>query len=324
MARLRAFALDSAPYRAQRWGARMERVELPSFAKINWILRVLGRRSDGLHEVATVMQTVTLHDTLVFTLADDDRVEIECDHPGVPADEGNLIYKAAQALRVRCGVRRGVRVRLAKRIPVGGGLGGGSSNAAAALLALARLWQLPVRREELAEIGAALGADVPFFFFGGTALATGTGTAIEPLKEIDAPWLLIVAPPVAVSTARAYAALNAPPLTNGKLGNILSVSRKIEMPEWQTFLRNDFEPTVRRSYPEVERAYAALQRAGARAVVLSGSGASVVGIFDTERDRARAAARILSEAVGDVIACAALGRAEYSRKLGECAALLHG
>ncbi|MER3428344.1 MAG: 4-(cytidine 5'-diphospho)-2-C-methyl-D-erythritol kinase [Pyrinomonas sp.] len=301
----------------------MERVELPSFAKINWTLRVLGRRSDGLHEIITIMQTVSLHDTLIFTRARDDRIEIECDRADVPTDEGNLIYKAAQALRERCRVRCGVHVRLAKRIPIGGGLGGGSSNAAMTLLALARLWQLPVGRDDLLKIGAALGADVPFFFFGGTARGAGTGTEIEPLKEIDAPCLLIVAPPVAVSTARAYALLNAPPLTNEKGENILAVSRKIEKLEWQAFLRNDFEPTVRRSYPEVERAYVALQRAGASATFMSGSGASVVGIFDTERDRARASTRIVREAIGEVFLCSTLGRAEYRRRLGECAALLY-
>ncbi|HYY55978.1 MAG TPA: 4-(cytidine 5'-diphospho)-2-C-methyl-D-erythritol kinase, partial [Pyrinomonadaceae bacterium] len=142
---------------------------LPSFAKINWTLRVLGRRPDDYHELHTVFQTITLHDRLRLTVRDDGRIVIYCDAPEIPVDEHNLVYRAAAALREKYGVRRGVTVELEKLIPAGGGLGGGSSNAAVALIGLAHLWRVETTASELAQMGALLGADVPFFFKGGTA-----------------------------------------------------------------------------------------------------------------------------------------------------------
>jgi len=135
---------------------------LPAFAKINWTLRVTGRRPDGYHELRTIFQTVALHDRLTFASRRDERLQLSCDAPGIPVDENNLIHRAAIALRLRHGVSRGASIHLEKRIPAGGGLGGGSSDAAIALLGLAHLWRVETDRRELSEIGAGLGADVPF------------------------------------------------------------------------------------------------------------------------------------------------------------------
>jgi 4-diphosphocytidyl-2-C-methyl-D-erythritol kinase len=151
---------------------------LPSFAKINWLLRVLGRRADGFHELCTVFQTVSLCDRLTFE--ENARFSLTCDDERIACDETNLIRRAAEALKKEFGVRAGARIHLEKRIPAPGGLGGGSSNAATALLGLAALWQLPVDRAGLHRLAAALGSDVPFFLCGGTAWATGRGTEIHP------------------------------------------------------------------------------------------------------------------------------------------------
>ena len=178
-----------------------EIITLPAFAKINLGLRVLGRRADGYHEIRTVFQTVTLHDTLTFEPAPGGLLELACTDPTIPTDESNLILRAASLLRERYGVSRGARTRLEKSIPAGGGLGGGSSDAAAALLALNRLWNLGAGARELSELGARVGADVPFFLTGGTALGTGTGADVEPLEDAPKMPLVIVTPGVRVATA---------------------------------------------------------------------------------------------------------------------------
>lgn len=297
---------------------------LPSFAKINWTLHVLGRRLDDYHELQTVFQTVTLRDRLRFTLRQDSRIEIVCDVPGIPLDESNLIYRAALALRKQHGIERGVTVELEKRIPSGGGLGGGSSNAAVALMALAHLWRIETAGRELAEMGASLGADVPFFFMGGTALGAGLGTKVSPLADVKNLPLLIVAPNVKVLTAEAYKLLNAPALTKTKGDIILSSSRAdAQIPDSVPYrLHNDFERVVLRLEPEIERAKNALMAAGARASLLAGSGSSVFGLFENSESRERAAQRLIGEKGWHVFSCSTLNRAAYLEALGPAARFL--
>ncbi|HEX8853657.1 MAG TPA: 4-(cytidine 5'-diphospho)-2-C-methyl-D-erythritol kinase, partial [Pyrinomonadaceae bacterium] len=201
------------------------RFQLHAYAKINLSLRVLGRREDGYHEIRTLFQTITLHDTLEFEPLDAPQLEFTCDAHDIPTDESNLVLRAALALREHFGVTHGARIRLDKRIPAQGGLGGGSSDAAVALVGLAHLWRLQTNGAELASIGARLGADVPFFLRGGTALGTGLGTEIAPLDDVAQRALVVVAPGVGVSTAKAYKALNAPALTKQDSAVILHVSR---------------------------------------------------------------------------------------------------
>lgn len=297
---------------------------LPSFAKINWALYVLGRRADDYHELRTIFQTVTLHDRLHLTPSADERIEIRCDEPSIPVDESNLIYKAALALRELYGKRQGVRISLEKRIPAGGGLGGGSSNAAIALLGLARLWRIETTRSELSELGASLGADVPFFFTGGTAEGKGLGTQISPLADVAETHLLIVTPGVKVLTAEAYKALSAPALTKANGDIMLSISRAdAQFPGFVPYhLHNDFERVVLRLEPEIERAKKALGLAGARATLLAGSGASVFGVFDNREAQARAAVLLESERGWRVFSCKTLGRDGYIKALGTCGELL--
>jgi 4-diphosphocytidyl-2-C-methyl-D-erythritol kinase len=295
------------------------RFTLPSFAKINLSLRVLGRRADGYHELHTVFQTISLHDELTFSARDDARIELTCDAPaGIPCDETNLVHRAAVALRERYGVSRGASVELRKKIPAGGGLGGGSSNAAVALVGLARLWEIETERQSLARLGATLGADVPFFLTGGTALGTGRGTDIYPLADAPQKYLLLITPGINVSTAEAYKALNAPALTKPLSPVNLTVSRmQAEISgSLHAVLENDFERVVYRLYPETRRARSSLVTAGASNVLLSGSGASVFALFDSLDERERAQASLHVEAGWQVFACTTLARAIYEEAFG--------
>jgi len=297
---------------------------LPSFAKINLTLRVLGRRDDGYHEINTVFQSVTLRDKLTFNALDDERFELVCDAPDIPSDETNLVHRAAVALRECFGVKRGARVKLEKIIPAGGGLGGGSSNAAVALLGLARLWEINTDRRSLAEIGASLGADVPFFLTGGTALGTGRGTDIHPLADLALKYFLLVTPKVKVSTVEAYKSLNAPALTKAVSPVNLTVSRlQAEISgSLHEVLINDFERVVFHRYPEIERARESLAAAGASGSLLSGSGSSVYGLFDSLEHCARVRAALVVASGWQVFPCTTLSRQAYREAFGACAKLL--
>ena len=288
-------------------------LKLPSFAKINWTLRVLGKRPDGYHEVATLLQTVSLCDELTFERRDDGEISLTCDHPEIPLDESNLIIKAARALPAR----RGVAINLVKRIPTRAGLGGASSNAAATLLALNRLWRLDLENTDLRQIGSGLGADVPFFFVGGTATATGTGTDVFAVPDLPRKWLLVVTPNVSVSTATAYAALKAGSLTTQESIPILSSSfaEPFSGDSSQWVLHNDFEGVIFEMEPEIRRAKKALLDAGARGALLAGSGSSVFGIFTDEAARDRALADLRCEAEWRVFACHTLSRSEYCQAI---------
>jgi 4-diphosphocytidyl-2-C-methyl-D-erythritol kinase len=283
-------------------------LKLPSFAKINLILRILGRRPDGYHEVATVLQSISLCDELVFETRGDDRIVLTCDDPDIPVDENNLIVRAALALRAK----RGVDIRVEKKIPPKGGLGGGSSNAAITLLALNRLWRLK-REGDLRRIAAQLGADVPFFLSGGTAIGTGTGAQLDEARDVPKQWLLIVTPNVSVATATAYAALNAPSLTSSDSVSILSSSfaEPFSSDSSQWPLHNDFEGVIFEREPEIRRAQEALLAAGAQNALLAGSGSSVFGIFNNAAARDQALDNLRSEIGWRVFACHTLSRSEY-------------
>jgi 4-diphosphocytidyl-2-C-methyl-D-erythritol kinase len=301
--------------------SREEHFSLPSYAKINLSLRVLGKRPDGYHELRTIFQTITLADRLTFRALDSKRIELECDAPDVPGDETNLVVRAARLLSERFHVERGAAINLEKSIPAGGGLGGGSSNAAVALVGLARLWNIETGRDELSKLGASLGADVPFFFTGGPALGTGRGTEIAPLADASRASLIVITPRVRISTAEAYKALNAPALTKNFAPVNLLVSREESkfFDSLHASLVNDFESAIFQQQPEIERARNALLDAGARAALLSGSGSSVFGVFENLGEVERARARLRIEDGWRVFVCDTLSRAEYQNSFGECA-----
>jgi 4-diphosphocytidyl-2-C-methyl-D-erythritol kinase len=297
---------------------------LPSFAKINCGLRILGKRPDGYHEIKTVLQTVSLHDTLRFATASDSEILLSCDDPLIPTNHNNLIVRAAIALRDRYGVRAGVHMHLEKRIPVQGGLGGGSSNAAVTLLGLAHLWKVRAKVSELVKLAAELGSDVPFFLSGGRALGTGTGTIISSLPDRQPQHLLIVAPNTSVATAEAYKALNSAALTTRNSDPILAISRgSTNSSDWDQWpvtedLENDFEQVIFDIEPEIGRVKKSLLQAGARSALLAGSGSSVFGIFDNREAQQRALEQIRAESSWRMFPCATLSREEYIRAMGSC------
>lgn len=289
---------------------------LPSFAKINWTLRVLGKRGDGFHELFTVFQTVSLSDTLHFVEAD--TIKLTCDDTSIPTDEGNLIVKAAEAMRAAFGVKTGAAIHLEKRIPSPGGLGGGSSNGAVALIGLNRLWNLDLPLYDLHSIGAELGSDVPFFLYGGTAMGTGRGELIEPIDDIAAENMLIVTPPIAVSTAEAFFGLNASALTIEEGHRILPVCRSeaLTLDPRRTALINDFEGMVFSAHPEIGWAKTALLELGAVNAAMSGSGASVFAIFDNIETRQTAIKALDHRSTWRKFAVATISRHEYRDAFG--------
>lgn len=313
---------------------RQNALSLPSFAKINWSLEILGRRTDGYHEIRTLLQTISLHDDLHFELTDDGTVSLSCDDPNLPTDHGNLVVRAANALKPlkqRQLIAGGARIRLEKRIPSQAGLGGASSNAAISLLALSHLWRLEVTAAKLLEIAATLGADVPFFLLGGTARATGTGTTVSSIPEdVDnaaeagetaCRHLIVITPNAGVSTVAAYAAVNSRALTTENADTILSVSRGGAESRYSQLwppdsLKNDFESVIFDSEPEIRRAKETLLQAGALGALLAGSGSSVFGIFADRKDQQRAVSEMKLEAGWRIFPCVTVSRNEYVQAIG--------
>ena len=308
-------------------------LSLPSFAKINWSLQILGKRPDGYHEVRTLLQTISLHDDLHFELSSDSVISLSCDQPEIPTGNENLIVRAAHALREYNQVNQGARITLKKRIPTMAGLGGASSNAAVTLLALTHLWTLKAAPSVLLSIGASLGADVPFFLFGGCALATGIGATVASLpdhRNNEVQHLVVITPNAGVSTAKAYAALGSASLTTTNADPILSSSHNeadssYSRPwplhhEWDSVLldefENDFESVIFDIEPEIRRTKETLLQAGALGALLAGSGSSVFGIFADRKDQQRAVEEIKLEPGWRIFPCVTVSRDEYLGAVG--------
>ena len=256
---------------------------LPSFAKINLGLKVRSRRADGFHDICTIFQTISLCDTITFEPAD--QISLQCLDKTVPTDERNLIIRAGRLLKERFSISKGANIYLDKVIPSPGGLGGGSSNAVVALLALNKLWSIGASIDELHGIAAMLGSDVPFFLYGGTAIGTGRGTDVEPVGDIEVSNILVVTPNISVSTAEAFASLDPRHLTSGESERILLNCRfRAEQGGFADFdLDNDFEKTVFAAHSEIGDVKDRLLELGAVRAAMSGSGASVFGILTTQR-----------------------------------------
>jgi len=237
-------------------------------AKLNLFLHVVGRRGDGYHLLQTLFRFIDLSDTLRFILREDGGVHRTSSLDGVPEDQ-DLCVRAARLLQKECGCPLGVDIAVEKRIPMGGGLGGGSSDAATTLLALNKLWKLGLTRERLMQLGLQLGADVPVFIFGENAFAEGVGEQLQAYPQPDA-WFVVLFPPVHVPTAQIFAR---PELTRD------TISLKIR--DLSTHrLRNDLQPVVCKLYPEVERHLAWLGQFAP--AMMTGSGACVFAGFGDE------------------------------------------
>ncbi len=254
-----------------------------SYAKINITLDVLGRRADGYHELATIMQTVDLYDTLCLSKTTDNRVHIACTQPELNTED-NLAVRAAEAVRRTLSLTQGVLIELHKRIPTAAGLGGGSSNAAAVLLALQHWWQLQISPTELLTLAASLGSDVPFFLQGGLALCEGRGERITQLPQhwpTSLRWLLLLKPAIGVSTASVFRALSPDDYTDGSFSQAARTALHTRGELLPAYLHNALERGVLAHYPEVALAREAMLQAGAPLVRLSGSGPTLFAPFNT-------------------------------------------
>ncbi|MGH9676859.1 MAG: 4-(cytidine 5'-diphospho)-2-C-methyl-D-erythritol kinase [Candidatus Acidiferrum sp.] len=296
----------------------MREVRIPAFAKINLRLEVLGKRSDGYHELRTIFQSVSLHDDLRLRISP---------HPGISLSiqgnaklskepfQKNLVYRAVDALRHELKIRSGAEIELKKTIPAGRGLGGGSSDAAAALLGYLRLTRTSMPMPALLEIASSLGADVPFFLFGGRALGISRGDELYPLPDAPKFSLLIVSPrDVHVPTLDAYRWLNARPLT---LTNPAAASKlwKFCALCWSaqgSGLSNDFERPVFRRHPRLAKIKRALLQRGAAEASLAGSGSAVFGVFPSPAMARRAAVGFQGE---QTFVCETLSRDRYLHRM---------
>ncbi len=265
------------------------RVRVP--AKINLHLEVLGRRADGFHELRTLLQSVDLFDEIAAEAAPDGILELEVEPSGaVGADDDNLVLKAARSLWEATGVRPGAHLRLRKGIPVGGGLGGGSADAAAVLVLLDRLWGLGLDKGRLGEVAAALGSDVPFFLHGGLALGTGRGEEVYELPDLGELGLLLALPRVAVSTAEVYRGLDARLTWKTFDSSVYAFTAgRTESLPWRE-LHNDLQPVVVAGWREVAEALAGLSRCGGLHAAVTGSGSAVFALFADSGTAQKAAA----------------------------------
>ncbi len=262
-----------------RYSRILRAMTLRAYAKINLGLQILGKRADGYHDIETVFHQVNLYDEIELSL-NDNGIRFHCDVREVPADDSNLCVKAALLLRDVTGIPGNADIVLRKRIPLGAGLGGSSADAAVVLKGLRKLWSLEISDAELRTLSASLGSDVPFFIDGGTAYATGRGEQLESI-EVEVPyWILVVTPPIHISTAWAYG--NVRLNTHLRRENLKAlVTEKMREPRvLVNRLRNDFEPLIFRDYPEVMRLKETVVRGGADVALMSGSGSSVFGLFN--------------------------------------------
>ena len=293
----------------------MRSVSLPAFAKINLDLRVLGTRPDGFHDLKTVFQSLALFDNVTVT-ARRGPFTVTCDEPDIPTDRRNLVWKAASLLhRVSTGKNsapRGIAIDLRKRVPAQAGLGGGSSDAAMTLLALNALWKLDLDLPTLTRIGARLGADVPYFLVGGTALGLGRGDDIYPLTDLPPVHVVILRPGFGVATADAYKWFD----EESKRPSKEPAPRPIPpgWPAWSGALRNDLEVPVVRHHPAIARIRQSLIDAGAAFAAMSGSGSAVFGLFE-RGEAARRTANDLARPGWLSLFTRTLSRKEYARRV---------
>jgi 4-diphosphocytidyl-2-C-methyl-D-erythritol kinase len=271
-------------------------------AKINLGLRVLGRRSDGYHDIVSLMVPVGLFDVVRVQSAPSG-IELYCPDSDLPTDQGNLVHRAAQLILRECGGDAGVRLELHKRIPVGAGLGGGSSDAAATLKGVNELLDCCLANQDLHRLAVRLGADVPFFLLGGAALAEGIGDRLTPVAVVPQIWTTLVYPGFQVSTRWAYEHLALTTMANRSnlngpgaiaVGEVTAYHQRLlgrhglTMEDLLPCLVNDFEPLVFSNYPQLEAIREALLAVGAQAALMTGSGPTLVGLFASEGE-ARAA-----------------------------------
>jgi 4-diphosphocytidyl-2-C-methyl-D-erythritol kinase len=274
-------------------------VKIRAPAKINVGLRVLGKRIDGYHLIDTIMVPVSLYDeihiTKVAQKGGDARnpLRVTCDNPEVPSGAGNLAYRAAELILKGMNIDQPVKIHIEKKIPIGAGLGGGSSNAAATLIGLNRLFRLHHSPQHLKKLGLSLGADVPFFIEARPARARGIGERLTPIKYLPRNWAVIVYPGFPVATGLVYRNLQ-PKLTK-HMSNTSIISSLEKQFGQRRLLVNDLEAVTLARYPRINCLKQKLIDAGAAGALMSGSGSAVFGLFDSRGNAARALSRLQKE-----------------------------
>ncbi len=271
---------------------KVDEVRVKAPAKVNLILKVLGRLPNGYHELWSVMQSVDLFDLLSLRrISAPANIRLTCDTAGVPLGNDNIVYRAAELVLKKAGLTEGIEVHLEKHIPMGAGLGGGSSDAAATIFGLVQLFQLPWSTSEMAALGAELGSDVPFFFSMPQALIRGWGQEVVPLTVTGNRWILLVKPEFPIDTGWAYQQLAASRSSVPTLSMDLQAIEKrdvLDLGDILPLVENDFEPALFPEIPRLGELKAQLLSLGAEVALLSGSGSTIFGIFSQEEAAVKA------------------------------------
>lgn len=274
----------------------MDKIKLKALGKINLGLDVLGRRPNGYHDVRMVMQTVYLYDQILLEKADKEGISLETNLFYLPVNENNLAYRAAKMLIDEFAIKEGVHISLEKHIPVAAGMAGGSSNAAAVLYGMNRLFQLGLTDQELMDRSVQLGADVPYCIMRGTVLAEGIGEKLTPLPAMPKCHVLLAKPPISVSTQKVYEKLDAQEVTkHPDIDGILLGLQTGDLEKITSSMGNVLENVTITEYPQIERIKDVMKEEGALNAMMSGSGPTVFGIYDDKMLARRAAARIREE-----------------------------
>lgn len=273
----------------------MDKIELKALGKINLGLDVLGRRENGYHDVRMVMQTVYLYDRIRIEKTRTPGIELESNLYYLPVNENNLAYKAAKLLLDEFRIETGVKIFLNKHIPVAAGMAGGSSNAAAVLFGINRMFGLGLTEKELMERGVSLGADVPYCIMRGTVLAEGIGEILTPLAPLPKCWVLLAKPPISVSTKLVYEKLDSHEIEeHPDIDGIIQGLKAQDIRQVAASMGNVLERVTIEEYPVIERIKGILKAEGALNAMMSGSGPTVFGIFD-DKNKARLAAGKIKE-----------------------------
>ena len=271
----------------------MNQIELKALAKINLGLDVLGRRENGYHDVRMVMQSVYLYDEVKIEKTDREGITVETNLGFLPTGDGNIAYKAAQLLKDEFGISDGIRIVLRKHIPVAAGLAGGSSNAAAVLYGMNRMFRLGLSRQEMMDRGVKLGADVPYCIMRGTVLAEGIGEELKELPQMPKCTVLIAKPPVSVSTKAVYEALDAEEITDHPdIDGIIAGLEEGSLKKVAAYMGNVLEGVTIPMHPVISEIKEEMKAAGAINAMMSGSGPTVFGLFENRADARNAQKRI--------------------------------
>ncbi len=274
----------------------MDKIKLKALGKINLGLDVLGRRPNGYHDVRMVMQTVYLYDQILLEKTDKEGISLKTNLFYLPVNENNLAYRAAKMLIDEFAIKEGVHISLEKHIPVAAGMAGGSSNAAAVLYGMNRLFFFLLTDQELMERGVKLGADVPYCIMRGTVLAEGIGEELTPLPAMPKCHVLLAKPPISVSTQKVYEKLDAQKVTkHPDIDGILLGLQTGDLKKITSSMGNVLENVTITEYPQIERIKDVMKEEGALNAMMSGSGPTVFGIYDDKMLARRAAARIREE-----------------------------